>query len=48
MVSDQFGEFTAKVKGTNLEVEFKILTNNLDVKRAELTSLLDSLKGLIQ
>lgn len=47
LLSDQFGEFSAQVKGSNLSISFKILTDNVETKRAEFVTHINSLKELI-
>lgn len=47
LLSDQFGEFSAHIKGYTLNISFKILTDNPEEKKSEISSLINSLKKLI-
>lgn len=47
LLSDQFGEFSAQIKGSALSICFKILTDEPDAKRNEFSSLINSLKEFI-
>jgi len=47
LLSDQFGEFSAHIKGPTLNISFKILTDNPEDKWSEISSLINSLKKLI-
>ena len=48
LVSDQFGEFKASVKGQVLILNFRILTDAQEIKRHEFESKINSLKELVK
>ncbi len=47
LLSDQFGEFSAHIKGSTLFITFRILTDSPEAKRSEISTLINSLKKLI-
>jgi len=48
LVSDLFGELSANVKGSNLKIVFRILTDAEAEKRAEFESMINTLKELVK